>query len=306
MNRMRRYIVLGLVAILLVLPLASCGKKSEKAVGTCGEYEILYEEVRYEVLTYRHKHPDCTEEELRTAVEQAIRERYAVAVLCAQYTPASSMDSEALAERAKADIENLIASLGGKSEYKQYLKEMYATEHLFERLMVLALMQQDLENTVFRQTELEHAEALLNWWREGNCVQATKLIFSDRQAAEAARVLADGTVSLESLLKQNEFATAAVEPSTYYFRNLRGTPEEALALTLEDVGDATAVSESDGYAYFFVCEKENDYDVLVYQAPSALSIYRENRISELIISAASELTVTWNELGAELVLSDIE
>lgn len=304
MNRMRRYTALALAVLFLLLPLASCGKKNEKAVGACGDYEILYEEVRYEVLTYRHKHPDCTEEELRAAVEQAIRERYAVAVLCAQYVPASSMDSDVLIERSENDIENLISSLGGKSDYKQYLKEMYATEHLFELLMILALMQQDLESTVFRQTELEHAEALLNWWREGNCVQATKLIFADRQAADAARALIDGTTPLESLLAQDAFATATVEPSTYYFRDLRGTPEETLALTLDGVGSATFVAESDGEAYFFVCEKENDYDVLVYQAPSALSIYRENRISEMITAAASELSLTWYDTLDER-LSDI-
>lgn len=306
MNRIRRYTAVVLAVILLLLPLTSCGKKNEKTVGMCGEYEILYEEVRYEALTYRHKHPDCTEEELRAAVEQAIRERYAVAVLCAQYTPASSMDSEVIAERAKTDIENLTASLGGKSEYKQYLKELYATAHLFERLIILALMQQDLEGTVFRQTELEHADALLNWWREGNCVQATKLTFPDRQTAEAARALIDGTASLEMLLGQEAFAAATAEPSTYYFRDLRGTPEETLALTLEGVGDATSVSVSDNGAYFFVCEKENDYEILVYQAPTALSIYREARISQMILTAAAELSLTWNDLGAELVLTDIE
>ena len=307
MKKFGKPLALLLALLLLSCSLASCAKKNEKAVGVCGEYEILYEELRYETLTYLAKHPECTEEELRQAVEQAIKERYAVLVLCKEYTPSASADSPEMEERVNADIDSLISSLDGKSEYKSYLKELYATENFFKKFLAITLMQQDLENAVFQGTELESSEALLNWWKDGNCVNATKLSFSDQATAEAAREKLEKRISLQDLLKDEAFSSVTVADPMYYFRSMRNTAEEALAMELDQIGDVSSVSASEDGFYFFLWEKENDYENLAtYQAPSALSIYRENRISEMILTTAEPLTVEWNEYGAELILREIK
>ena len=49
-----------LLAGLVLLTLTACADHSEEPVGSCGPYEILYEELRYHTMTYREEHPDCS------------------------------------------------------------------------------------------------------------------------------------------------------------------------------------------------------------------------------------------------------
>ena len=137
MNRWIKTTAFFLTIFLLSCSVCACAPRNGKVVGACGEYEILYEEVRFETLTYLEKNPNCTEDALREAVETAILERYAIAELCKQYIPSVSMESDGMKELAESEREKAIEALGSKKDFKAYLKEIYATQNFFEKLLIL-------------------------------------------------------------------------------------------------------------------------------------------------------------------------
>ncbi len=306
MNRWRKITAWSLALVLLTLSLCACGVRGKKAVGVCGEYEILYEELRYEALTYMEKHPDCTEEELRDAVERAILERYAIAELCRQYTPSASMDSPELKELAEAEQEKAVSDLGSKKDLKEALEEIYLSENFFQKQLILTQMQIDLETALFADTELKNKDTLLTWLKDGNCVRIRKLIFTDADTATAAREeLTQGT-ELEDLLQREPYSEATSYQPDYYFRDLKQTDEEKAALNLAAAGNVSPVLESDG-SYVLLLRVADDFDNLAdYQAVTALERYRENRLAPLIQTAADGLSVTWNDFGAKLIFKEIE
>ncbi len=306
MNRWKKITAWSLALILLTLSFCACGVRSKKAVGVCGEYEILYEELRYEALTYMEKHPDCTEEELREAVERAIRERYAVAELCKQYTPSATMDSPELKELAKSEQEKAVSDMGSKKKLKAALEEIYLSENFLQKQLILTQMQIDLETALFADTELKNKDTLLAWLKNGNCVRIRKLIFTDAESATAAREeLLQGT-KLEDLLQNERFSNATAYQPDYYFRDLNQTDEEKAALALTTSGDVSAVLESNG-SYVLLLRVVDDFENLTnYQAETALERYRENRLAPLIQEAADGLSLTWNDFGAKLTFQEIK
>ena len=306
MNRWRKIAAWSLALVLLTLSLGSCGVRGKKAVGVCGEYEILYEELRYEALTYMEKHPDCTEEELRDAVERAILERYAIPELCKQYTPSALMDSPEMKELAESEREKAISDMGSKKELKAALEEVYLSENFFEKQLILTQMQVDLETALFADTELKNKDTLLAWLKDGNCVRIRKLLFTNIESATAAREELTKGTELEDLLQKDQFSSATAYQPDYYFRDLRQTDEEKAALALTAAGDVSAVLESDG-SYVLLLRVKDDFENLTnYQAVTALERYRENRLAPLIQTTADGLSVTWNDFGAKLIFKEIE
>lgn len=304
MKRWIKFTALFLTLVFLSCAICSCAPRNGKAVGVCGEYEILYEELRFEALTYLEKNPNCTEDELRAAVELAISERYAVAELCKQYLPSVSMESDKMKELAEAEREKAIDALGSKKDFKAYLKEIYATQNLFDRLLILTQMQIDLEKAIFAETELKNEESLLTWLKDGNCVRARRLVFDSREAAQALRAELIAAEKSDDVLKNAE--GYSVSQPDYYFRDLNLTTEEAAALALAQEGAISEVLESDG-KFVLILRVEDNYENLEnYQIGTVLDRYRESRLAPLIEEAKETLLVSWTERGAKLILKNID
>ena len=306
MKLFKKYVAWLLILATLATLLSSCGVGKKRVVGLCGDYEVLYEEVRFEALTYLQENPNCGEEELRAAVEQAIRERYAVLELCREYTPEASLESEELKELAKAEQKKAIAQLGSKKDFKAYLKEAYLTKNLLQKLLMITQMQVDLETAMFADTELANKDTLLAWLKDGNCARIRKITFTDAEAAaEAMTKLRNGT-TIDELKKTDLLANSYVSQPDYYFRNLNNTPEEAAAMALEQVGDVSDVATINGKYYLFIREENKFENLENYQVSTALERYRENQLSPIIAEKAASLELSWNKAGAKLVLKDIK
>ena len=306
MKHIRSYTALLLLCLLLIPSLASCGGSSQKAVGTCGDFEILYEELYFEAMTYLGTHPQCTEEELWEAVEQSICQRYAIPLLYGEYLTPTSLDDEMLIQKAEADVESMITSLGGKSEYKEHLSSIHATEHFFTHFLKLSLLQLELEEAVFADTELESVDTLVEWWKNGNCSRVTELQFADETTAKAARLKLVGGATPEELSALSEFSSMTLKQSDYYFRGLKNTEKEHAAVELKTVGAISDPIATDK-GFSILLREENDYELLkTYQAATALDLYREQRISSLIEEKASTLTVSWNDYAAALSIKELK
>ena len=280
--------------------------RNKKAVGSCGEYEILYEELRFEVLTYLESNPECDEDTLRRAVEQAIAERYAIAELCKEYAPSSSMESESMKGIVKSQREKAIEELGGKKEFKASLKEMHLSQNFFEKLLSITQMQIELETELFKNTELKNKDTLLAWLKDGNCTRVRKLTFSTLETAEAARTELKNGTPVEKLIEAEAYSDAYVSQPIYYFKDLNKTEEEAAALVLTAEGDVSSVVAINSNYCLLIRETDDFENLENYQVHSALERYRENELSVLVKEKASTLTVSWNDAGAKLIFKEIK
>ena len=298
-------LVLSLVTLATTGTVGGFTWKNRRVVATCGDYKIRYEEIRYEAMTYRHRNPDASEEEIRLAVEQAIKERYAVLDLCTEVIPELIENVKAIKEAVKENEKEIIDSLDGGSEYRKSLKEIYANRHFFKQFLKLTIMQGELENEVYKGTNLESDKSLLEWWKDGNCVRVTRVTFSERDAAEALLAELNAGKTLEELVGSDTLAGSTIDPHYYYFRDLHGSAEEAAALALADTGALSGVVEtSDGY--LVMIREADDFDTLLYQTSAALNLYRESAIAELIAKQANTMTFKWNRRGRKLSFCDMK
>lgn len=310
MKRITTLLAILLACLIPLLSFTACGAKNKIAVGTCGEYEVLYDELRFQTLMYLEDHPDCTEEELDAAVKDALCRQYAILLLCKEYLPTVSVEDASIQEAVDAAVESAITAQGSKSAYKKMLKERYLNKDLMNRMLSVAQMQVELEKIIYKGTELESADAFGAWLTNGNCVRIRRMYFpatsfsADEVAAIRLSLLA-GADPLTLLNTEQKNNGATLYQPDYYFRGLNETDAEAAAFTLSTVGDvSTVVSDVNGYS--ILIRVENDFENLVnYQKETAFNRYRENRLNALLDEAAAKLSVQWNAYGSEIELLNI-
>ena len=298
-------IALSLLTLVTTGTLGTFTLRSRRVVAECGDYKIRYEEVRFEAMTYLARNPDASEEEVRLAVEQAVKERYAVLALCNEKIPELIEDAKALKEAVKESEQEIIDSLNGKSDYRQSLKEIYANRHFFKQFLEITLLQGELENEVYKDTWLENDQSLLDWWKAGNCVRVTRVTFADRADAEALLGKLNEGETVESLVGSDVLEGSTIDPRYYYFRDLHGTADEIAALELAAPGDVSGVVETEG-GYCVMVRVMDDFETLVYQTSAALNLYREASITDLIEEKAATMTFTWNRRGRKLSFRDMK
>lgn len=299
-----------LVLLSIVTLLSSCGGSYKKPVATVGEQELLYEELRFEVLTYLDDHKDATEEELRAVAEQRLKETCALLSLCAEHIPETQLDSNAMEALVDAELQKAIAALGDENAFEDYLKEVYMTEHLMRRRLAITQMQIELENKLFKGTKLESRDTLIGWLDQGNYVRVRRIFIPLSVGAEGADAirgrLVSGTKLTELFTPEEKQAGAKYFPAEYYFRGLRGGDPESELLNLMTEGQVSSlIADTEGYTCYI--RVDNDRATLVdYQAVTVLEQYREKEFAPILEARAAELTLSWNEYGASLILKDID
>ena len=137
--------------------LTSCGIKPIKSteeeaavVGTIGEDEVKYEELRYLVLNFKRDmalkygediwtdpaKAEAYRDELWSLVEKSIvSDYYAVQAMADYYFigggSAAMMTEDAILDAVQAKVEEAVDECGSKKKYKQMLTEQYLTDSLF-------------------------------------------------------------------------------------------------------------------------------------------------------------------------------
>ncbi len=127
-----------------------------RVVGTVDEFEVLYEELRFAVLTYKQilidtygdnifEDPELApkyEEMLRDSVYENITSNYAILLLCKEVGIEAS--DEVLAEAVQKKLEEHVEELGGVRKYKKFLKENNMTDSFFRFNLLVDIMQNEL------------------------------------------------------------------------------------------------------------------------------------------------------------------
>lgn len=307
MKRLGRFTAL-LLALLLLL--TACGQKMTESVGVCGGREIPYEELRHYALTYLESHPEASEEELRAEVTDRLLDHHALLALCAELLPNRQIDDEDLKKWAKNELKSKMEAIGGKSEFKKFLKENRLTEELFLRLLCAEQLRIELSEKVFAGTELESTTSLLAWLDAGNYVRVREIKLPANQIsiadASTISLALNGGADPDTVLSSELTEKGAVISSPQYcYRGLEDSLTETAALSLSSVGSVSDVITENGN-YIILLRVEDERETLVsFQLSTLFERYRTNRLNVLLEEKRVGLTVSWNELGNATVLRDL-
>lgn len=127
-----------------------------RVVGYVDEFEVLYEELRFAVLTYKQmlidtygdnifKDPELSpkyEAMLKESVYENITSNYAILLLCKEV--GIEPTDEVLAEAVQTKLEEQVEELGGVRKYKKFLKENNMTDSFFRFNLLVDIMQNEL------------------------------------------------------------------------------------------------------------------------------------------------------------------
>lgn len=151
------------VAVLLLLStllLVSCSsprpiESSEdelRVVGQVGEYDVLYEELRFLVLNYKKTITEAYGEDFFDdpqnveAVEKYIFENitynYAVFKMCLDV--GIEHNEPIILDAVQKKVEETVSKVGGRRKYKKYLQENYLTDQIFRLNIAVDVLQNEL------------------------------------------------------------------------------------------------------------------------------------------------------------------
>lgn len=279
MQKAFRYSALFLALLLLSLPLLSCSQ-NEKAIGTVGEYEILYEELRF--LTMSHKNimetdygdgiadngtiwddPVLTERyraELESRVMEMLEQNYRVLLSCEAYGIGREvMESREIQDEVDRQFQSAADSFSSKKEFLADMEANYMTEHLYRLYLAREQMKYKLRDAVLKDTNADihrDQQSFYNWLSEGNCVYVQHIFIRNDEGEDVNmnRLIAEEvSVSLQNKERHiNEYVGNAffnedlTNVAPYYL--IPTLYDEALVtpgLRLYSVGDASDVIETE-------------------------------------------------------------
>ncbi len=335
---MKKYIRLTALMLTLTLFLAvlsGCSaekRKMEKVIGTCAGYDVLYEELRYVTLTYKDlmestygegiwDNPE-TAAQYRAELEEIVWENmlYNYAVLVAFEAhggiPSEDMKNDSIVSSVDKTIEDTIEELGGKSAFKDALKEMYLTENLLRFNLTVAQLKNELYYILTDDLNLieNDLDSFMDWLEAGNCVYVQHIFIendvgedkeANRQKAEEVRnQLLNGTDISELVGTSVNEDLQNVAPY-YVVRDVYVQQKEDAAFALTEVGAVSDIVETEE-GFCVMVRIQDDPATLLSKAPFLLSSYQSARLDATVDTYKKDLKIELNEYGKSIDLLEIE
>ncbi len=335
MTRAVKYAVLLLIACLCLPFFAGCAAWGEqKPVATCGEYEVLYEELRFVTLTHKDRlaetygeniwdDPATAEqyrEQLEGAVMDTLKENYMLLVACNYYRlTRKDLESDAIQEAVDAQYAAAVKEYENYYDggFDQGLEDLYMTENLFRFYLGVEQMKNELFYVLARDLQLieDEEDAFYDWLLEGNCAYVQHIFIRNdegddpainRQLAEEVR---DGLSSGDRSLA--DYINSTINEDTnntapYYM--VREVYEEVLtdaALSLSEAGEVSSVIEADN-GYYVLVLMEDSTEKLLSNLPTLFTIYQGAKLGQIVDGFAEQVVFEWNDYGKSLDLLTLE
>ena len=340
LGRIKRILCLSLALLLLIPSLTACkskwDKEGKKTIGTCGEYDVLFEELRFVTLYYKDSFaatygediwdtPESAEkyrEELEKTVWDMMLNNYAVLAACAQYRITKrDMESDAIQKAVDKEISQAIEDAGGKEAFLEMLKESYMTENFMRFSLAVTQMEHELYYTLTDDLGviMDDQETFLDWLENGNCTYVQHLFIRNdpHDSVEANRAIAesirerlvktmDYEAELEYLLSNAEtHEDTAVMTPYFVVRDVYTEDITSAVLPLTRPGEVSPVVETDDGFYVFVC-MDYQTDTLLLQLPSLLHSYQWAKVEEEVDRHREGLTIELNKYGQSIDLLEIK
>lgn len=311
-------IVSGFLLLVCLFGLFGCKEKSSRVVGTAAEHEVLYDELRYITLSVR----DLLEEtygaeiwndpataeahraELESEVLSKLAQDYAVLAAAAIYLPGRSLDDADIQNTVDAAVKEMTEALGGKKEYKQYLSEVYMTDHLMRYSLAKAELENALMDALFVGTELESDTAFSAWLTDGNFVRVKRIESTNFAEIEAVR---NGLISGKEPEEAIAGTDASLSTAFYLVRGFVDDPTlEEDAFSLEAVGSVGQIRKTDSGYRLLVRMEDNTETFLANQASAYRDALRKNRADEILSEIEASVSVVFNDYGKSIDLLKIK
>ena len=341
-----------LIAFLLILAALCCSvigcadAQNEKVIGTCGEYEILYEELRFVTMTYKAEldaqygdgndkngtiwDDPATAEKYREKLEEyvwrTVKENYSVLQACAQMNIKKNVyDGDHVQKNVDEMIEALIADYETKGDYYASLEESFMTEHLFRFYFAVDEMKYYLY-TALKQKDafITDEEEFSEWLVDGNCAYVQHFLRYNEEGAdkeinrqlleEARQNLISGEWSLRECI--NSLINRDMTNVTPYFL-VRHVHDDALvdaAVALQYVDDVSEIVETEDAMYVLVLMEEEETEgedgsletPLSLQLTNLLSNYQWAIVGEYVEAAKENVVIELNDFGKSIDLLEIK
>ena len=341
MKKKLKLLLCLILSVSMLLPcLVSCKseweKEGEKVIGTCGEYDVLYEELRFVTLFYKASFEETygegiwddptTAEQYRDELEALVWEKmlsnYVVLAACSNYKlTREDLESKAIQDAVDEQIQEAIEACEGKKEFQKTLQESYMTENLMRFMLGVEEMKKELSYVLKDDLGMimKDQKEFLAWLDDGN-VAYVQHVFIRNDAGddpEANRALAqtvadtlrasdDVQKTLASYIGNGKVHEDPSNLAPYYV--MRNAPKDAVsdaALALPRDGAVSDPIESAGGFYVLV-RMSYTSDKLLLRIPDLLQTYQAAKLDEEIQRFKEQTSITLNEYGESLDLLKIQ
>lgn len=324
-----------LALCLLSLTLLSCApSENERAVATVGEYEILYEELRFVTLSYKQildatygdkiaengtiwDDPALAERhlpELKAQVMTMLEQNYRVLLACSAYGIGRDvLESKEIQDEVDRQFESAASSYPSKKDFLEEMEANGMTEHLYRLYLAREQMKYKLRDAVLSDENadvIRDQQSFHTWLTGGNSVyvqhvlikKGTETAFNRRRAEEISVMLQNKEKHIDELVGDIRFNEDLTNVSPYYL--IPFLFDEALVaagLRLYDVGDASDVVETeDG---FWVLQRiEEPAGELEKQIGDLFDAYIWAKLG-MDPTQGVKIEITFNDLGKEIDLA---
>ena len=333
-STVRKIALLFLCLALSITPLLGCANQMERPVAKAAGYEVLFEELRFVVMTKKAEFqglygkdvfdtPEGIEAhraEFEAAVIETLKENYVVLAACNHYLPDLKITDDDITDAVDVMMEETIDEMGGEESFDAYAEAHFMTENLMRFTLAVYAMETRLLEELASRGEFftdEQEDEFFDWIRQGNGVYVQHVLIrndagdnkeANRALAESTReALQNGTLTIEAAIggdtannipPVNE-DTANAAPY-YLVKGVYDTELENAALPLKKDGDVSEVTETDEGFYIFVRIEDTDDLFLNLSLASLLSSYQWAYVESLVEPFRKSVSFEWTEFGKEL------
>ena len=337
MRKQNRILALMLALLIFTFSLAGCSQ-NEKVIGTCGTYEILYEELRFITLTYKDRldatYGDKNDEngtiwddpvtaekyrkELEDAVWAMLHENYKTLIACEGYLlDREDLESDVIQQAVEEQIQATVAEYGSKSAFQKDLAASHMTENLFRFYLATEELKYELYYVLTRDLKIvENNESdFYDWLQDGNCVYAQHIFIKNDEGdsveenrAKAQRVRDDIITGKKTFAEYINSATnedlTNVAPH-YIVRDVNVDELADVALEMLSVGDVSEIAELEEGFYIFVRVADTP-DMLLSQLPTLFNTYQWVKVADVVNTFEDKVNIELNEFGSSIDLLKIQ
>ena len=325
-----------LCAVMLALSLVSCAAgrpvkasaQDLKVVGKVGNFDVLYEELRYVTLFYKQQLEDKYGEgiwkdtataqkysdELYELVTRNITANYAVLSLCAEV--GITTDAKEIQESVTSYINEMAEELGGRSQYKKQLKAENATDHFLRFTIAVDYCQNELYYSYTQDLGLIETdfEKIYDYIMADNFVRTVHVyiqndkdddVEKNRAAAENVVEQIKNGESINKLIGSsvNEDFDLTTTDGYYFGRGemLQAYEDAAFALEVNEVSGV--VETPTGFYVIKRLPLESAY--VMQHLTTLIDQYQYSELNKYIDQRQEQLSIEFNDYGKSLDLTAI-
>lgn len=337
MQNIKKWLSLTLATVLCLVCMTSCADRKEKPIATFGEYDVLYDELRYLVLTQKDimkaaygdsifDTPESAESyrsELEDAVLEKLTENYVVLAACNHYLPDLKIDDDTVTDAVDDFIADAAQQVGDEETFFEMSEAYYMTERFIRFTAAVSIMEDLLRQELANRSEIDNLFAdteqsqFADWIRAGNGAYVQHIFIRNdvgesaednrNIAKEAREKLIDGSLTVSQAVGSAVYNQDPSNTSPYYLiRDVYDPALENAALALEQAGEVSDVVETEDGFYVFVCIEDKDELILKQKISTLLSSHQWSRTEQIKENFRDEVSFEWTEYGNSIDFLTIE